>query len=92
MVIVDYFSRYVVVKRMNIKTAKAVIEKLEDLFRLLDYPRILRCDNGPPFASIEFKNYCTKVGIKLDHSIPLWAQSNGEVERQNQGIKKKLYV
>lgn len=92
LVIVDYFSRYVAIKKMIAKTAKAVIEKLEDLFHLLDYPRILRCDNGPPFASTEFNDYCKKVGIKLDHSIPLWAQSNGEVERQNQGIKKALRI
>lgn len=73
---------------MTLKTAAAVIEKLEEVFQLLDKPLIIRADNGPPFNSKEFDQYCQKIGIRLDHSIPLWAQSNGEVERQNQGIKK----
>jgi transposase InsO family protein len=93
LVIVDYHSRYVCIKTMNInKTVNEVINKLEELFAMFDYPASIKSDNGPPFNSEAFANYCKSRGIKLNHSIPLWPQSNGEVEVQNKGIKRILQI
>lgn len=93
LVIVDYHSRYVCIKHMSKdKTAEEVIIKLEEVFAIFDYPASIKSDNGPPFNSETFAKYCSQHGIHLQHSIPLWPQSNGEVEIQNKGIKRILQI
>lgn len=93
LVVVDYHSRYLSIKIMNKdKTVNEVINKLEELFATFDYPISIKSDNGPPFNSERFAQYCIQNGIQLNHSIPLWPQSNGEVEVQNKGIKKILQI
>ncbi|XP_062539175.1 uncharacterized protein K02A2.6-like [Armigeres subalbatus] len=53
---------------------------------------ILRADNGPQFSSEEFRSFCEEYGIHLESTIPYWPQMNGEVERQNRSILKRLRI
>lgn len=92
LVVVDYYSRYVWIKRMREKKAINVIQALEELIGQFDTPERIKADNGPPFDSKEFASYCNRRGIELIHSVPLWPQSNGEVEVQNRGIKRVLQL
>lgn len=93
LVIVDYHSRYVIIRHMSKdKSADEVINKLEEVFATFDYPASIKSDNGPPFNSEAFAKYCEQHGIISTHSIPLWPQSNGEVEIQNKGIKRILQI
>nr|CAH7742650.1 unnamed protein product [Callosobruchus chinensis] len=65
---------------------------LEDVFSRLGYPASITADNGKQFTSDEFKRFCVERGIILFHSIPYWPQKNGEVERQNRDILKRLKI
>lgn len=92
LVMVDYFSRYKEIKIMRKITAIDTIKILKEIFSRLGFPTILTCDNGNQFISEVFKKYCTECGIKIHNTIPYWPQMNGEMERQNRDILKRLKI
>ncbi|XP_055590523.1 uncharacterized protein K02A2.6-like [Uranotaenia lowii] len=92
LVVVDYYSRYLTVIEMKTTNAAQTIDALEGMFRIHTYPETIRADNGPPFASQDFANYCVSKNIRLIRTIPYWPQMNGLVERQNQGILRTLRI
>ncbi|XP_039443104.1 uncharacterized protein K02A2.6-like [Culex pipiens pallens] len=92
LVIVDYYSRFLKVIEMNGTTAGKTIEALQTVFDEQSYPETIRCDNGPPFSSEEFAQYCLRKNIRLVRTIPYWPQMNGLVERLNQGILRSMRI
>lgn len=42
--------------------------------------------------SSKFKEYCEEHKIQLNHTAPYWPQANGEVERQNRTLLKRLRI
>lgn len=52
----------------------------------------LKSDNGPQFKSDEFRDYCAENAIVHLRTTPKWAQANGEVERQNASIMKRIQI
>ncbi|XP_055623377.1 uncharacterized protein K02A2.6-like [Toxorhynchites rutilus septentrionalis] len=79
---------------MDKTTAGDVIKELSVMFSRYGIPALLKADNAPQFSSecIEFKEFCDSHGVKLSNTIPYWPQSNGEVERQNRSILKRLRI
>lgn len=92
LVCVDYYSRYVEVIEMTDISTKATIDELLTVFSRYGIPRSMRADNGPQLSSDEFKKFCEEYGIQLVSTIPYWPQMNGEVERQNRSILKRLKI
>jgi transposase InsO family protein len=90
LVLVDYYSRYVVAKVYKSASVKNVIEMLEETIDVFGLPFTLKSDNGPQFVSQEFEEYMKSNGIELLHSTPRWPQANGEVERQNATLLKAM--
>ncbi|XP_058451917.1 uncharacterized protein K02A2.6-like [Malaya genurostris] len=92
LVCVDYYSRYLEVVEMRDITTSSTIDQLLIIFSRYGIPNYFQADNGPQFVSDEFRNFCEEQGIHLDSTIPYWPQMNGEVERQNRSILKRLWI
>lgn len=91
-VIVDYFSRYKEVEIMTKITAKDTVDRLRAIFKRLGFPRTISLDNAKQFLSSEFRDYCRGCGITLNYTTPYFPQQNGEVERQNRSLLKRLQI
>lgn len=92
LVIVDYYSRYKEVETMKKIDSFETINRLKTVFARFGIPEKMRADNGPQLASEEFKQFCRINNIELDSTTPWWPQENGEVERQNRSLLKRLTI
>lgn len=91
-VIVDYYSRFTEVELMDKIDSARAIAKLKIIFARFGFPLSITADNGRQFVSQEFKDFCETNNIKLISTTPYWPQQNGEVERQNRSLLKRLKI
>jgi transposase InsO family protein len=91
----DAFSRYVLCAHLpaNGRT-EAVAAEMNRLFRRHGLPRVIKSDNGVPFASVRGPLGLTRLsagwaalGIQLEHSRPAHPQDNGAHERLHRDIE-----
>ncbi|XP_062539002.1 uncharacterized protein K02A2.6-like [Armigeres subalbatus] len=92
LVIIDYFSRFVEVVIMKEISARNTIQALHETFCRYGIPQSIKTDNGPQFISESLQSFCTEFGIELRKTTPYWPQANGEVERANRSLKKRLQI
>ncbi|KAK6192673.1 hypothetical protein SNE40_004107 [Patella caerulea] len=91
-VVVDYYSRYFELRIMKNTTTERIVTMLEEIFLTHGLPVSLQTDNGPQFVSDHFNKYMEETGIQHRKTTPLWPQANGEVERQNRSILKRIKI
>ena len=89
LVIGDYFSKYLIVRRLPNSSTHAVIKELGLVFTELGRPFILRSDNRPCYSSREFHNFLSFYQVDHITSSPHYPQSN-EFAEALAGIAKKL--
>lgn len=92
LVVVDYFSRFVELAFTRSTSASETIRLLWKIFACHGFPVRLKSDNAQAFHSHEFQSFLADYGIEHVTSPPLWPQANGEVERQNRSILKRLKI
>ena len=88
LVVVDAYSEYIEINKMNTTTSMAVIRVLSEMFASHGVCNTLFSDNGPQFSSEEFKSFSTKWNFKHVTSDPAYPQSNGLAERAVQTAKQ----
>ena len=89
LVVVDYFSKYPEIAKLEKKTAQTVIVHLKSIMARHGIPEQL-CSDNMPFASAEFRRFAQEWDIKLITSSPTYAQSNSQGERAVQTVKRLI--
>ena len=80
LVVVDYFSKYLIVRKLPSSTPSAVIKELGMIFSEFGNPLVFRSDNGPCYSSQEFKFFMQNWLVEHRTSSPHYPQSNGLAE------------
>ena len=80
LVVVDYFSKYLIIRKIPNSTSSAVIKELGMIFSEFGKPQIFRSDNGPCYSSQEFRFFIGNWLIEHRTSSPHYPQSNGLAE------------
>lgn len=70
LVVVDSYSKWPEVFEMSTTTTTKTISVLNHLFSRYGYPNQLVSDNGPQFASQEFKEFMKATGVTHYRSAP----------------------
>ena len=89
MVVVDHFSKWVELFPLRKVTARAVLEKLQDVFCRFGFPERLITDNASYFTARVFGATCRSLGIDHCTTSPYHPQSN-LTERVNRTLKPML--
>ena len=90
--VTDYYSRYLEVSMSKKNTADVAINSLEKMFATHGLPYTVTSDNGPHLVAESFQKFLKDNGIKHRKITPLWPQANGEIERQNQSLLKRMHI
>ena len=87
--IIDYFSKWVeICKFQKSPSSNDVIFHLKSVFSRFGIPEILFTDQASIYKSCTFDKFCTEYGITKQYSSSRYAQSNGQIERYVQHLKK----
>ena len=90
LLIVDYYSRYIEISKLNGQSSSQVITHTKSIFARHGVPQEVVSDNGPPYSSLDFKQFAAKYGFTHTTSSPRYPQSNGVAERAVKTIKSLL--
>ena len=90
LLVVDYYSRYIEISKLNGQSSSQVITHTNSIFARHGVPQEVVSDNGPPYSSLEYKQFAAKYGFTHTTSSPRYPQSNGEAERAVQTVKSLL--
>ena len=90
LILVDYTSKFPVVKQLQKIDQRAVITALEETFTERGYPDELVSDNGPCYRGEQFCEFLKTKGIKHTTSSPYYPQSNGLAEAYVKVVKNMM--
>ena len=88
--LVDYTSKFPVVKKLPSQSADALIQACEETFSIFGFPHVIVSDQGSNFISDTFQEYCASHGIQQRQSSSYHHQANGQVERTIQSLKRVM--
>ena len=77
--VVDYFSRFIEIKKLSGTMAHMVIQSLKDMFSRFGIPSVLVSDNGPQYDCAEMKEFA-HYGFHHITTSPYYPQANGLAE------------
>ena len=90
LLIVDYYSRFPVLHKLDSTTARVLVQEMKAVFAELGVPNVIVSDGGPQSTSAEFKDFTKHWQIEHRVLSPRNPQSNGMAERCVQTMKASL--
>ncbi len=90
MVVVDEYSKWIEITYLRSTASSMVILELKKIFARWGIPQRITSDNGPQYASREFRIFAAEWGFKHVTSSPYYAQSNGAAENAVKQAKRIL--
>lgn len=90
LLIIDNYSRYIEVAKLDRLSAEEVIKHTKSVFARHGIPEIVMSDNGPQYSSQEYAEFARTYQFKHITSSPHYPQSNGEAERAVGTVKSLL--
>ena len=74
------------------KRNTAAINSLKKIFATHGLLYTVTSDNGPHFVAEAFETFLKDNEIKHRKTTPLWPQANGEIERRNRSLLKRMQI
>ena len=90
LILVDYTSKFPVVKQLQKIDQRAVATAFEEIFTERGYPDELVSDNGPCYRGEQFSKFLRRKGIKHTTSSPCYPQSNRLAEAYVKVVKNMM--
>jgi transposase InsO family protein len=90
LLVVDYYSRYPEIALMSGETSKELIKHLKSIFARHGIPEMVISDNGPAYASDEFRAFAKSYQFQHVTSSPRYPRGNGAAERMVKTVKAIL--
>ena len=90
LILIDYTSKFPVVKQLRKMDQCAVTTAFEEIFTERGYPDELVSDNGPCYRGKQFSEFLRRKGIKHTTSSPYYPQSNGLAEAYVKVVKNMM--
>ena len=87
LVIADYFTNYITVRRLREQSTREVIKELLATFSIHGIPAYIVCDNGPQFRTL-FADFAKDYDISVVISSPYLPHSNGKAENAVKILKR----
>ena len=79
-IVVDYFSKHPVVRKMPNITSAALVHVMSEIFTEWGPPHTIKTDNGTQYISKEFLEFLASNKVSLITSSPHHPQSDGLAE------------
>jgi len=91
LLILDSFSKWLITYAIPDSSSTSIINCLHKVFTTYGAPTNIVTDNGSPFKSNKFGEFCSSWGSKLIHTAPYHPQSNA-VERVIRNVRSSLAI
>jgi transposase InsO family protein len=90
--VIDLFSKFAWVRALKRKEASHVVNGLQSVFdEAMHTPEVIQSDNGSEFIAHRTQALLARNNVKQVLSRPYNPQANGQIERFNGTLKRKLY-
>lgn len=89
-VLIDAFTKYVLIKAVKSTKTRYVTNFLEMVFKNYGLPTRIIADRGTAFTSTNFQTFCKNYNIQLILNAVATPRANGQVERLNRTILSAL--
>ena len=81
MVVVDYYSRYIEVAKLENTTSGTVVNHTKSICVRHGIPDVVRSDNGPQYTATHYKQFAQDWNFEHQTSSPYYPRSNGLAEK-----------